>query len=142
MNTARNLKHSSPIPPCEEALSSRSLQATSTSEHDLERPFHCLPEADKASTFKPLLEQTQTIAIEPEQLHHVSAPSAKDEDVARVGLLLKRRLHLCRKALKTASHVRHARRNPDTGRGAPLLQEEVRHERRLASTARTMAGSA
>jgi len=96
----------------------------------------------EASAFEPLLEQTQSIAVEPEQLHHVTAPPAKDEDVARVGLLLKRSLHLGRKTLKAAPHIRHARRNPDPRACTLLLQEKVDHARKPSSTARIVAGAA
>jgi len=92
--------------------------------------------------FEPLLDQTESITVEPKQLHHVAAPPAKDEDVTGVGLLFKRCLDLGRKTLKAPTHVRHACRNPDPRARALLLDEKVDHPRRTSSTARIAAGSA
>ena len=140
MNTGQNLRHSSPVRRCEEAFSSRSLQATSTAERGSERLYHSKPGATQSVPFESLLEQAYPIAIEPEELHHVSTPPAKDEDVAGVGLLFKRRLHLCRKSLKAATHVPYACRTPDPRARALLLHEKVDHPRRTSSTARIAAG--
>ena len=69
-------------------------------------------------------------------------PPAKDEDVTGVGLLFKRCLQLRGKALKAATHVRHACRDPDPRARALLLHEKINHARKTSSTARIAAGSA
>jgi hypothetical protein len=96
----------------------------------------------ETSSFEPLLEQAESIAVEPKQLHHVATPPAKDEEMTGVGLLFKRRLDLGRKPLKAATHVRHTCRNPDPRARALLLHEKVDHPRKTSSTARITAGSA
>ncbi len=115
---------------------------TSTTEHGSERLYHSKPGPHKTSSFEPLLEKAESVAVELKQLYHVSTPPAKDEDVTRVGLLFKRCLDLGRKPLKAPTHVRHTCRNPDPRARALLLYEKVDHPRRTSSTARIAAGSA
>ena len=46
-----------------------------------DRSTRCLRPYE-TSPFEPLLEQAEPIAVTPQQLHHIAATTAKDEDVA------------------------------------------------------------
>jgi len=88
------------------------------------------------SAFQALRGQTKTIAIEPQQLHLVAAPAAKDKDVARIGLRVEHRLHLSAQTIKASPHIGHACSDPD-----PRPCAQIDHGRRLSNTARNNAAS-
>src|SRR5271167_2405081 len=60
---------------------------------------------DKASSLQSFGQKTEPVAIEPEELHDIAAPSAKDEHMARERLLFEYRLHLRTQPLKATPHV-------------------------------------
>jgi hypothetical protein len=67
----------------------------------------------------------------------LAAPAAtEDKDMTGQRLLLEHRLHLSTEPMKAAAHVGHARCDPDPG-----SCRECNHERKLSSTAPTIAAS-
>src|SRR5438046_2588414 len=66
----------------------------------------------EAAALQAFLEQTQTIAAPPQQLHQVATPATKGEDVTGERILSQRNLHLRRQTVHAATHVGHARRKP------------------------------
>ena len=90
----------------------------------------------KAPAFQPLREQTKPIAVEPQHLDLITAPSAKNKHVAGIGLRVEHRLHLSAQTIKAPPHVGHACGDPDLRACA-----RIDHERRHSNAARNNAAS-
>src|ERR1700730_17392970 len=96
----------------------------------------CRLRPNKASALEPLAQQAEPVAIKPEDLQNVPSSATEDEDMTGERLLLEHRLHLGAESMKATAHVGHTSCDPD-----PCSCRKPNHERRLWSTARTIAGS-
>ena len=66
----------------------------------------------EAATLQALLEKAKAIAIEPEQLDHVAALAAEDENMAGIALLFQHCLDQRTQPLKAATQIREPSGNP------------------------------
>lgn len=92
---------------------------------------------DKASTLQALGEQTQTVAIPPQQLDGVASSSAEHEHVSGERLFVQYVLHLRTQSIESAAQIRHSCCNPDLG-----PDRKLDHWRRLSRIERNSDGSA
>ena len=94
---------------------------------------------DKAASLQSFGQKAEPVAVEPEELHYIAAPPAKDEHMARERLLFEHRLHLHTQPLKAAPHVGHARRKPES---ACLPEDQSRSQALQHSTHRRRSNTA
>src|SRR5262249_41049045 len=80
-------------------------------------------------------EQTQSVAIPPEQLDQISTAAAEHEDVTRKRVLLQDRLHDRAQSGEAASQIGHSGGDPDLS-----TRGHSAHRRSPPMTARTHAG--
>src|SRR5471030_1936449 len=68
---------------------------------------------DEATPLQPFCEQTQSIAVGPQYLYHVTPPAAEDKKVPAERVRSQRVLHFSCQPVETAAHIRHAGDQPD-----------------------------
>jgi hypothetical protein len=81
---------------------------------------------DESAPLQTLGEQTQAIAIEPQNFYDVATAASEYEYVTGERLLVEHGLYLRAQTVETAPHVRHAGRQPD-----PRSAAKLNHLRRL-----------
>jgi hypothetical protein len=92
---------------------------------------------DESAPLQTLGEQTQAIAIEPENFYDVATAASEYEYMTGERLLVEHGLHLRAQTVETAPHVGHAGGDPDLRPCAGF-----NHLRRLSRIERNSAGSA
>ncbi len=68
---------------------------------------------DKSTAFKALGEQARSLAVPPDNLQQITAPSPEHKQMAAERIGSKRLFRLGRQRIKTAPHIRHTGSEPD-----------------------------
>src|SRR5215472_8557593 len=92
---------------------------------------------DETATFQPLGEQTESVAIPPKELDQIATPAAEDENMARVRILLQRRLRDGTQPGEAASQIGNAGGNPDIRAGGQRNHRPTRSRTRRRLSAST-----
>ena len=90
-----------------------------------------------SSSLQTLGKQTESVAVEPQQLDDVTTASTENKDVTGERLLIEYGLHLRTQAVETTTHIGHAGGDPYPRSGA-----EFDHLRKLSRIDRNNTGSA
>lgn len=93
---------------------------------------------DEAALLQALGEEAKALAIPPQQLDNVAAPTTKDEHVPRERILKQRQLGNACQAVEAFAHVGHARCQPHPG---ARRQADHRGSARICRTVRSPAAS-